>query len=244
MTAKRRRKRTTTTTTTKVVRVENPEGLPAKAKRQWERVYDSAQARGYSQERAAKQAWGAVKRSYRKVRGRWVRKNPEPRDSSLPTRAIGRPPANLHDAELADLKGHVDRIVLDNGRELRWGPGEAKAYWHPESQSLVAFHGSDRPSTRAGNQGGARAVDAFERWTGRRARRGGTMNVAVPERWVKVARSTVLDYFSTKWPGKGPRYTHDTTTRPTVYRMGGARPPWVWLVRGRGFNLTRNGLIG
>jgi hypothetical protein len=40
----------------------------------WEHAYDGAIARGYSAERAAKQAWGAVRRHYRKVRGRWVRR--------------------------------------------------------------------------------------------------------------------------------------------------------------------------
>jgi cation transport regulator ChaB len=49
--------------------------LPPKAKRMWEDVYQSAKSRGYPDESAARQAWGAVKRCYRKNKfGYWERK--------------------------------------------------------------------------------------------------------------------------------------------------------------------------
>lgn len=57
-----------------------PANLPPKAQRMWEDVYESARSpeRGFSEERAAKMAWGAVKRFYRKKGGVWVaRKHPK-----------------------------------------------------------------------------------------------------------------------------------------------------------------------
>jgi cation transport regulator ChaB len=52
-----------------------PSNMPPKAQRQWEDVYQSALERnGGDESNAAKQAWGAVKKFYKKDRrsGFWV----------------------------------------------------------------------------------------------------------------------------------------------------------------------------
>lgn len=49
--------------------------LPEKAFEIWEKVYNASRDAGDSKERAAKKAWGAVKRSYKKVGDKWVRKS-------------------------------------------------------------------------------------------------------------------------------------------------------------------------
>jgi len=223
-----------------------PRTLPPKARRMWSHAYDGAVARGYSRERAAKQAWGAVRKRYHKVGNRWrVRPEPNPRGRLPKTEGtpLRRGPVDLSGAELASLCGYLERVELADGRVLRWEDGRAVAYWHPESCSLVAFHGIGRPRLRVERVGG-RAADAFERWTGRPQKRAGTLRVDVEDHWVRFGPAVSLNYYSTKWPRRGPRYEHATTTRPTVYRLGGVRPPWVWVVRGGGFTLTRNGLVG
>jgi hypothetical protein len=64
---------------------QNPKTLPPKALRQWEHVYESAQARGLSKQGAAAQAWCAVKRKYKKSGSRWVlRKKPIPPSKQPP----------------------------------------------------------------------------------------------------------------------------------------------------------------
>ncbi len=63
--------------------------LPAKAARMLEHVYQSARERGYSEERAARQAWCTVDRHYYRDRasGRW-RKRERPLADTL--RGAGR----------------------------------------------------------------------------------------------------------------------------------------------------------
>src|SRR5512139_1728767 len=49
--------------------------LPASGKKIWESVYQEAKKSGDSVETAAQKAWGAVKRSFKKVDGKWVKKS-------------------------------------------------------------------------------------------------------------------------------------------------------------------------
>lgn len=64
--------------------------LPPKAKRQWEHVYESAKSRGFSESRAAQQAWGAVKLGYVKVGDRWVRRTSAAGRRRKVTHVIGK----------------------------------------------------------------------------------------------------------------------------------------------------------
>ena len=50
-------------------------GLPKKADDIWEKVYQSAIDSGDSEEKAAKKAWGAVEKSYKKVGDKWVKRS-------------------------------------------------------------------------------------------------------------------------------------------------------------------------
>jgi len=50
-------------------------GLPKKANDMWKKVYQSALDAGDSEEKAAKKAWGAVEKSYKKVGDKWVKRS-------------------------------------------------------------------------------------------------------------------------------------------------------------------------
>lgn len=53
----------------------NSRGLPKKADEIWKKVYQSAIDAGDSEEKAAKKAWGAVEKSYKKVGDKWVKRS-------------------------------------------------------------------------------------------------------------------------------------------------------------------------
>lgn len=48
--------------------------MPKEANDLWEKVYNSSKEAGDSEEKAAKKAWGTVKKSYKKVGDKWVKK--------------------------------------------------------------------------------------------------------------------------------------------------------------------------
>jgi hypothetical protein len=58
-------------------------GLPNKAYQQWEAVYKSAKAAGDSESKAAKKAWGVIKKRYKKVGKRWVKKTTSTKASRI-----------------------------------------------------------------------------------------------------------------------------------------------------------------
>jgi hypothetical protein len=164
----------------------------------------------------------------------------------LRMRPLKRGPFGLADGlELVDLLGWLDELELVDGRVIRWDAAPPSAYWHPQAKAFLAFDGlsQPRPTRERTGAAGGRAVETFARWTGRPARRRGTLHVEVPIRWHRIGSCARLDYTSRKW-GRRQAYTHETTTAPIVYRVGGARAPWVWVVCGGGFTLTTRGLVG
>lgn len=55
-----------------------PRGLPKKANDMWKSVYKSAVDSGDSEEKAARKAWGAVEKSYKKIGDKWVKRSKKP----------------------------------------------------------------------------------------------------------------------------------------------------------------------
>lgn len=49
--------------------------LPKKANEIWKKVYQSAIDAGDSEDKAAKKAWGAVEKSYKKVGDKWIKRS-------------------------------------------------------------------------------------------------------------------------------------------------------------------------
>ena len=58
-----------------------------------------------------------------------------------------------------------------------------------------------------------------------------------------MGAATRIDYSSDKW-GNRDEYTHGVTTGATLYRFGGPKPPWIWVLRGGGLTITTRGIIG
>jgi hypothetical protein len=161
-----------------------------------------------------------------------------------PSRALKRPPLpSLDGAELTDLLGQALEVELASGHVLRWARGSNVLAWHPEARACVWFQGA-RAGRRKKAAPRGKAAETFGRWTGRRASGETTLCILARDAWRRIGTSTRLDYRSKKWPRRGPEYTHATTTRPTLYRMGGGKPPWVWVLKGGGLQLTKDGLIG
>ena len=50
-------------------------GLPKKANDMWKKVYQSALDAGDSEDKAAKKAWGAVEKNYKKVGDKWIKRS-------------------------------------------------------------------------------------------------------------------------------------------------------------------------
>ncbi|HCF38394.1 MAG TPA: hypothetical protein DER56_04870 [Thermosipho africanus] len=56
--------------------------IPKKAAEMWGAVYKSSLNEGDTEETAAKKAWGVVKKQYKKVKGKWVKRK-KPLKSSV-----------------------------------------------------------------------------------------------------------------------------------------------------------------
>lgn len=145
------------------------ERLP-KATRMWEAVYESAQERGFSEERSAQQAWGAVKRAgyHQDAEGVWH----APRDNNPPVASrfekgdivrftrkflrstgIHTPPINGRVEGFSSLtteKGEPFPVVL-------WSDAEETVPVHPGNLELD-------PRTRHATKGSRRRNYGIEDW--------------------------------------------------------------------------------
>jgi uncharacterized protein len=88
----------------------NVSSLPEAAKTIWRKAFNSALDQGYDEERSAKIAWAAVKRSYKKEGDKWVTK-----DSAYPLSE------NLTFDDAADIKMTSDGYLVAQPRVARTG---------------------------------------------------------------------------------------------------------------------------
>jgi hypothetical protein len=180
-----------------------------------------------------------------RVRGRTVQVWPE-EDLDLPWENPGRhlrraPIGSLGDEQLAEL-GYLIEVEVA-GRVLRWRPGACVLLWSPRYRALVAIQGC-RPGPRRATPGTGRAAAARRRWTGRDPDRERTIRVpGIRGVWSSLGRCVRTDYQSAKW-GRSVPYTHDHGPGVRVYRYGGARPPWIWVIRGGQLRITADGIEG
>jgi len=167
-------------------------------------------------------------------------------DLDLPWENPGRhlrraPIGSLGDEQLAEL-GYLIEVEVA-GRVLRWRPGACVLLWSPRYRALVAIQGC-RPGPRRATPGTGRAAAARRRWTGRDPDRERTIRVpGIRGVWSSLGRCVRTDYQSAKW-GRSVPYTHDHGPGVRVYRYGGARPPWIWVIRGGQLRITADGIEG
>jgi hypothetical protein len=169
-------------------------------------------------------------------------KRRNPTAGVLPSRAMKQSPIRTLDgAELADLGTMIE--VQIRGTVIRWKAGKVPALWFPESQALIWFEGGARYGRRQDARGiGGKAADARKRWSHRAPSQERTADVTTPRTWRTFGQADRVDYRSDKFDLVVREYTHET--RATLYRSGGVKPPWIWVLKGPGFRLTTRGLIG
>lgn len=160
--------------------------------------------------------------------------------NDLPHRVVKRAPISVANIHAADL-GKLLEVETDT-HQIRWPKGKVTLYGDPKTHAAIGLEGGTRGSKTASNgEIDPRVADLFERWTGRRVRnaRTDTAKFAGKPKWVSFGRINRVDYWSDK-KGRKTEYTHDTDS--VLYRFGGAKPPWIWVIRG--MKITSRGFVG
>lgn len=167
--------------------------------------------------------------------------------TELAARPIARGPVGFaRDFHAAEL-GYVLELELDKGVVISWPKKRCPLLWFPEYRACAWMQGAKRGRKQAAPDEIARKVEsAFERWADRPVRLIGTDTFPPRPKgqWLAYGRASRIDYWSDKW-GTTAEYTHTITTSVRLYRWGHAKkPPWLWVLRGGGLQLTARGLIG
>ena len=123
-----------------------------------------------------------------------------------------------------------------------WSPEEAPPYWSPAEWALVAVPGRSTPRWSGLREPvESDAKRAGETWTGRRAKKRGT--ITLPEvRVLRAGQARHIVYRSSKW-GPPTNYIHPFDPG-TVVELGDGKPPAVLIVRGPPLRLTERGSEG
>ena len=121
-----------------------------------------------------------------------------------------------------------------------------KFFWEPVSRSLIIFQGGTRGRNRQAEDLDERAANVFERFMGRDV--DGEYTRTMPSIsggvWRRApGHADRFDYWSDKFDDDR-EYTHGITSAVRVYRGGGSKPPWIWVLRGGNLRITRRGIEG
>ena len=250
------------TTNPKGKRIE-PGNLPPRGARMLDEVYEStltrknpSTGRRYTKARAAEIAWGTVKRYYYRRGGKWRRRKRPLREGERapeynPTtdfasdwNTLKRAPLRLDSVDVAELGDVLELEVA--GLVLKWRRGQP-FLWDPRQKAIIILQGAKRGRALRVDSADARAADAFRRFMGRVAKRERVDRMGKMSRgvWRKApGYADRYDYWSDKFDAKIREYTHPITSNVSVYRGGGPRPPWVWVIRGGSLNVTTRGIVG
>ncbi len=205
---------------------------PAKRVARKKTVRKKATKKKATKKRAAKKKVAKKKKAKRRANGSAV----------LMTKALGKAPVALDDAELAEL-GHALEVELPR-QVVKFGRGAVLA-WSQKKKALVILEGGKRKRTMITRIPKGAAARSFERWADRAAKKASTVEVAVRGMWRSVGRVRRIDYRSDKWGRTEKEYTHKTGPNVRLYVRGALRPgaPRVWVIKGGRLTVTARGIV-
>lgn len=158
------------------------------------------------------------------------------------SKPIKRGPISLREVYAAEL-GELLEVETDT-HQIRWPRHRVILYGEPETHAAIGLEGARKGKKVAADGSIApKVADLFERWSGRSVRHARTdaAKASGKPQWRSFGRIYRFDYWSDK-KGRQTEYTHDTDS--VLYRFGGIKPPWVWVIRGKGLRITMRGFIG
>lgn len=164
-----------------------------------------------------------------------------PDDFARDWKLLKRAPVNLDGRDVGEFGRALD--VEAGGLRLTFKP-RLPFYWEPRSKSLVIFQGGGRTKNRVPGDVDPATERAFRAFMGRNPDREyqRTMPPVSGGVWRK-ANAERFDYWSDKF-GDPENYTHGFTSNVSLYRGGGSKPPWIWVLRGGRLRVTKRGIEG
>lgn len=197
----------------------------------------------YNAGKLSKSRRDAIHRKANKVLEHCRRDNPDDFGNDWPE--LKRAPAAIDGHDTAELGKALE--VEAGGLRLQFAK-RPHMYWDPRTSTLMWFQGGERSRARNPADVDAKAAKAFEDFMGRDVEREfqHTMPRMPNGVWRKVGRADRFDYWSDKFDEPPPRreYTHGITSAVNLYRGGGPKPPWIWMLRGGKLRITRRGIEG
>lgn len=162
-----------------------------------------------------------------------------PEDFAADWRRLKHAPIRLQNIDAGEFG---DALELEGGgHRLRWKRGQP-FLWDPRQKALIILMGAKR---RPGGYDDAKTADAYRRFMGREARRLATDRMAPMQHGVwRSAPARRFDYWSDKFRRQNREYTHGFTSNVRVYRGGGSKPPWIFVLKGGSLNVTSQGIVG
>ncbi len=180
-----------------------------------------------------------------------TRKSNATRGPTLSGRKLQRSPVALANLQNATELGHV--LELETGcHVIRWDERKKPALlYNPKSKTLFWFYGPRIKETRRQktNQVGP-AARTYGKWTGNRRGAEFEREAEIPdsvfEKVERIGNATMIAYRSDKFARRGnpSDYEHKFGKNVSLYKFGGSRPPWVFVVRGGRMTVTPRGIVG
>lgn len=180
-----------------------------------------------------------------------TRKSNATRAPSLNGRKLQRSPVALANLQNATELGHV--LEVGTGDKLiRWDERKKPALlYNPKSKTLFWFYGpriKETPRQKT-NQVGP-AARTYGKWTANRRGAEFEREAEIPDSVFRnverLGNATMLAYRSDKFASRGnpSDYEHKFGKNVSLYKFGGSRPPWVFVVRGGRMTVTPRGIVG
>lgn len=124
-----------------------------------------------------------------------------------------------------------------------WKRDKVAMLWSEARDAIIWFDARPKAKAPKKDINVGEAIDAFERFVDRDAKKINRRQYDVSGPWVKLGRAKRIDYWSDKWGDKSG-YTHTLGPNVQLYRQGPERGPWAFCLRGGNLRCTPRGLEG